>query len=47
MRIDFGEIDPQDRVNGLLGLDLLKDFKVIIDIVEDKIIAKDDKVNSI
>lgn len=40
MRIDFGDIDPQDRVNGLLGLDLLKAFKVIIDIVENKIIAK-------
>jgi hypothetical protein len=33
MRIDFGEIDPQDRVNGLLGLDLLKASKVIIDLV--------------
>ena len=40
MRIDFGEIDPLDRVNGLLGLDLLKASKVIIDVVEDKIIVK-------
>lgn len=39
-RIDFGEIDPQDRVNGLLGLDLLKASKVIVDVVEDKIIVK-------
>jgi len=46
MRIDFGEIDPQDRVNGLLGLDLLKVSKVIIDIAEDKIIVKDDKLNN-
>lgn len=40
IRIDFGEIDPHDRVNGLLGLDLLKASKVIIDVVEDKIILK-------
>lgn len=40
IRIDFGEIDPQDRVNGLLGLDMLKASKVIIDVVEDKIILK-------
>lgn len=40
IRIDFGEIDPQDRVNGLLGLDILKASKVIIDVVEDKIILK-------
>ncbi|QXE20703.1 retropepsin-like aspartic protease [Clostridium sp. 001] len=46
MRIDFGEIDPQDRVNGLLGLDLLKASKIIIDIAEDKLIVKDDKLNN-
>ena len=40
IRIDFGEIDPHDRVNGLLGLDLLKASKAIIDVVEDRIIAK-------
>ncbi|ALU37877.1 hypothetical protein [Clostridium autoethanogenum] len=31
--------------NGLLGLDLLKVSKVIIDIAEDKIMVKDDKLN--
>jgi len=36
MRIDFGEIDPLDRVYGLLELELLKASKVIIDAVEDK-----------
>lgn len=39
MRIDFGQIDPNERVNGLLGLDFLKKAKVIIDLVDDKIIS--------
>ncbi|WP_053957612.1 retropepsin-like aspartic protease [Inediibacterium massiliense] len=34
MNIDFGEIDPQERVNGLLGLDFLRNAGVIIDLVE-------------
>ncbi|GKU24377.1 hypothetical protein CFOLD11_12030 [Clostridium folliculivorans] len=42
VRVDFGEIDPKDRINGLLGLDLLKASKVIIDVVEDKIVLKND-----
>ncbi|OPJ60570.1 retropepsin-like aspartic protease [Clostridium oryzae] len=41
MRIDFGEIDPEDRVNGLIGLDFLKAAKIIIDIDENKIFLKD------
>lgn len=39
-KVDFGEIDPNDRVNGLLGLDFLKKAEVIIDIHKDKIIIK-------
>jgi len=39
-KIEFGEIDPSDRVNGLLGLDFLKGAAVIIDVDEDKIILK-------
>lgn len=31
MFIDFGVIDPKDRVNGLIGIDFLKTGKVIID----------------
>ncbi|MCT4595653.1 MAG: retropepsin-like domain-containing protein [Anaeromicrobium sp.] len=34
MKIDFGEIDPKERVNGLLGLDFLKNTGIIIDLVE-------------
>lgn len=34
LKIDFGEIDPQERVNGLLGLDFLKESGVVIDLVE-------------
>ncbi len=30
--VDFGEIDPYQRVNGLVGLDFLKTSKVIIDL---------------
>ncbi len=39
-KVDFGEIDPNDRVNGLLGLDFLKGASVIIDVEEDKILLK-------
>lgn len=30
--IDFGVVDPKDRINGLVGLDFLKAAKVIIDL---------------
>lgn len=33
-KIDFGEIDPTERINGLIGLDFLKTAKVIIDLDE-------------
>lgn len=32
MKIDFGVIDPYDRVNGLLGLDFLKASNAVIDL---------------
>lgn len=34
IKLDFGEIDPKDRINGLLGLDFLKSAGVIIDLVD-------------
>ena len=33
VKIDFGEIDPNERVNGLLGLDFLMNTKLVIDLV--------------
>lgn len=39
-KIDFGEIDPQDRVNGLLGLDFLKKANTVIDLETNVIIKK-------
>ncbi|WP_341456899.1 retropepsin-like aspartic protease [Clostridium chromiireducens] len=33
-KIDFGEIDPNERINGLLGLDFLKEAKIILDLEE-------------
>ncbi|MBE6087353.1 MAG: hypothetical protein E7206_04735 [Clostridium beijerinckii] len=33
-KIDFGEIDPNERVNGLLGLDFLREAKIILDLDE-------------
>lgn len=33
-KIDFGEIDPNERVNGLLGLDFLKEAKIVLDLSE-------------
>ncbi|NLL05733.1 MAG: hypothetical protein GX270_08100 [Clostridiaceae bacterium] len=39
-KIDFGEIDPDERINGLLGLDFLKGAKVLIDLDELKIDMK-------
>lgn len=34
VRIDFGEIDPYERVNGLISLDFLRLAGVIIDLVD-------------
>jgi hypothetical protein len=34
MKVDFGEIDPCERVNGLIGLDFLRSAEVIIDLVD-------------
>jgi len=33
-KIDFGEIDPYERVNGLIGLDFLRAAGVVIDLVD-------------
>ncbi|RCX13879.1 aspartyl protease [Anaerobacterium chartisolvens] len=32
IKVDFGEIDPYERVNGLIGLDFLMRSKVVIDL---------------
>ena len=40
IRLDFGEIDPLERVNGLLGLDFLKASNIIIDLADDILIKK-------
>lgn len=32
MKIDFGVIDPYDRINGLLGLDFLRSARAVIDL---------------
>jgi len=34
IKIDFGEIDPYERVNGLIGLDFLRLAGVVIDLVD-------------
>ena len=33
-KIDFGEIDPNERVNGLLGIDFLKKARIVLDLVD-------------
>lgn len=40
MKVDFGEIDPYERVNGLIGLDFLRNVGVIIDLVDLKMYKK-------
>lgn len=37
-KMDFGEIDPYDRVNGLLGLDFLKVANLVIDLRTDMLL---------
>lgn len=39
-KIDFGEIDPEDRINGLLGLDFLRKISAVIDSSENIIMFK-------
>lgn len=34
IKLDFGEIDPNERVNGLIGLDFLRKAGVILDLVD-------------
>ncbi len=34
IKLDFGVIDPKDRINGLIGLDFLIGSKAIIDLVD-------------
>lgn len=34
IKLDFGEIDPNERVNGLIGLDYLRSVGVILDLVD-------------
>lgn len=34
VKIDFGVIDPKERVNGLIGIDFLRQAGVIIDLVD-------------
>lgn len=33
-KIDFGEIDSNERVNGLLGLDFLREANIVLDLEE-------------
>lgn len=40
MKIDFGDIDPFERVNGLIGLDFLRYAGLIIDLVGLKMYKK-------
>lgn len=39
-KIDFGVIDPLDRINGLLGLDFLRNVGILIDLDELIILKK-------
>ena len=34
LKIDFGEIDPNERINGLLGLDFLRQAGIVLDLEE-------------
>lgn len=40
MRIDFENIDPFERVNGLIGLDFLMSAGLIIDLIDLKLYKK-------
>lgn len=40
MKLDFGAIDPNDKINGLIGLDFLIDAKSIIALVDFTIYKK-------
>lgn len=40
IKIDFGVIDPLERVNGLMGIDFLKGAGTIIDLVDLNILKK-------
>ena len=33
-KIDFGEIDPDEKVNGLLGLDFFRKAGIVLDIAD-------------
>ncbi|WP_154826366.1 retropepsin-like aspartic protease [Clostridium butyricum] len=33
-KIDFGEIDPDEKVNGLLGLDFFRKAEIVLDIAD-------------
>ena len=41
MKLDFGVIDPKDRINGLIGLDFLINAKSIIDLADLTIYRKE------
>ncbi len=40
IKLDFGEINPEEKVNGLLGLDFLINANLIIDLVNNLLIQK-------
>lgn len=40
-KLDFGVIDPNDRISGLIGIDFLIDAKSIIDLVDLTIYEKE------
>jgi len=33
-KIDFGEIDPNERANVLLGIDFLKKARIVLDLAD-------------
>lgn len=39
-RIDFGQIDPDEKVNGLLGLDFFREAGIVLDIADLKMYRK-------
>lgn len=45
IKLDFGEIDPNERVNGLIGLDYLRAAGIILDLVDLMMYIKDKDVS--
>lgn len=39
-KIDFGDIDPKEEIQGLIGLDLLKSMRALIDVEIPELLSK-------